>query len=226
MGDVWTNVNCLLQKSTHDIGNELWVHFEFSSENMNKLRMVTLVSWLLERGKPIVSSLVSQLIVSSFLLVMSGWYLLLWYQKCCRLDPDGNNIDTWSNSASWWGCRVTSIWKFLTFLKSKCKLISLVNTASSGKETDTYMTPCQQLPSKCSLPLIVSLCTASIIILTFRVPWRPLLTQQKMTLCRTGRPYKNVERTGKWISEEGTRFMWFWSSMKLIFMIQTSKVHY
>ena len=71
------------------------------------------------------------------------------------------------------------------------------------------MTPCQQLPSKCSLPSIVSLCTASIIILTFRVPWRPLLTQQKMTLCRTGRPYKNVERTGKWISEEGTRSIFY-----------------
>ena len=209
MGDVWIKVDSLLQRNNHDIGNtgcvsssvqNIWTNDGWSHHN-----------WQFPTWGASSSGLS---------------YFWFWYQKCYRLDPDGINIDMWSNSISWCGCRVTSIWKFLTLLPSKCKLFSLVNTASSGKETDTYMTPCQQLPSKCSLPLIVSLCTAGIIILTFRVPWRPLLSQQKMTLCRTGRPYKNVERTGKWISEEGTRFMWFWSSMKLIFMIQTSKVHY
>ena len=38
---------------------------------------------------------------------------------------------------------------------------------------------------------------AGIIILTLRVPSRSLLPRQKMTLCRTGRPYKNGGRTGK-----------------------------
>ena len=216
--DKWAN--CLLQRSTRDIGIS---GYNFSSVQNIWTNDWWWVEWLKEESNCLLvdsfqhGALVLLALISKALMAGS-----LRKQYC----------DTRLNSISWCGCQLSLIWKFLTLSSGKGKIISLVNTASSGKETDTY-DPLSTIALKMfspSAPLIVSLWIVQ--------PASSSSSPSDSLSGLSAHPTKNdpvpdrppsQEPRENWKmnfwSRDQIHVFFTWSSLKLIFMIYTSNLY-